>query len=75
MHLSLDEWDTKIKHHLAMIEHYAWMCERHVDELIFRPDFETRAAGELGRIEHVLAVALTRVRSAQANYESKEVGY
>lgn len=71
--MTLAEWDEKIAPHLRGIQAGAFMCSRHVGQLVYRPIFETLAADELAKLEALLDVALDKVRSAQRAYHEKPV--
>jgi hypothetical protein len=73
MKLDLAEWDQRIARHLHMIEAGAELCARHVDQMIFRPSFETIAETELVTLENILTTALRRVKQARESYDAKPV--
>jgi hypothetical protein len=69
--LSLQEWDELIGRHLHMIEAGAEICERHASQLIGLPDWPTRAADDIARVERVLTTALTRIAKTRQEMERK----
>ncbi|MEH2525822.1 MULTISPECIES: hypothetical protein [unclassified Bradyrhizobium] len=69
--LTLQEWDELIGRHLHMIEAGAEICERHAQHLFGVPDWPTRAADQMARVESTLGVALTRICKARQEMERK----
>jgi hypothetical protein len=72
MPMPIDQWDRLVSYHLIAIEAGADMVTSHVDQLPLRPDFLTKAEFSMQRAEAALALALNRVREAQATYRGKE---
>jgi hypothetical protein len=68
MPTTLEEFDQQIRPHLHGIEAGAEMCRRHVDQLVYRPTFNTLAFDELQTLEKTLRAALDKVRSVQAAF-------
>jgi hypothetical protein len=73
MSLPLAEYDEKIGRHLKYIREGADMIVRHVDQMVFRPDFESLAEAEIEKAETWLVTALERVRRAKAEFRKKPV--
>jgi hypothetical protein len=49
------------------------MVVSHVNQLVFRPDFETLAFDDIERAEKMLQRALARLQRARAEFGSKAV--
>lgn len=73
MALTLEEFDQRVARHLHMIEAGVELCERHVDQLIFRPSFETICENDLARLEEIMAEAMRRIHDAQRKYYGKKI--
>ena len=71
--LTLEQYDRRVARHLHMIEAGIEVCERHVDQLVFRPNFETICEIDMARVEEVLAQALRRIHDAQRKYYGKKI--
>jgi hypothetical protein len=72
LHLTLEEWDQLIGRHLHMIEAASEIIERHANQILGMPDFETRAAQDLDKTETLLGRALTRVATARQALARKQ---
>lgn len=72
MSMPLNEWDAKVGYHLHGIEAGAEMCQRHISQMVYAPDFETIAHDDLKTLESFLTTALAKVRKALSDYDQKE---
>jgi hypothetical protein len=70
--LSLEEWDELVGRHLQLIEAGAEICERHAKQLMGMPDWQTRAAQDVARVERLLSSALTTIVRTRQEMERKQ---
>jgi hypothetical protein len=70
--LDLAQWHMQVGRHLQMIEAGAEICERHVVQLLGIPEWPTRAADDLERVEKVFADGLERIRQVRVTMEGKQ---
>lgn len=68
MKLTLAEYDLMIGRHLQFIREGSEMVRRHVDQMKFRPDFDTLAFDAIEQTEVALERALARLREAKIIY-------
>ncbi|MBO0715923.1 MAG: hypothetical protein J2P55_01125 [Rhizobiales bacterium] len=71
MKLTLEEWDASVGRHLQLIEAGAEICERHAQQLMGMPDWETKALERLQSAEGLLNRALVRLARARQMMENK----
>jgi uncharacterized protein Yka (UPF0111/DUF47 family) len=57
----LDRWTRDVAHHLHEIEAGADIIERHVDQMLYQPDFETKAEAALSEVARTLANSRDRI--------------
>ena len=70
--MTVDEFGYSVSYHLKEIRAGADIIARHVDQMVFRPVFETLARDELGTLQQTLEHALSVVRKAGADYDRKQ---
>lgn len=71
--LELIEWDQKVRYHLSMITAGADVIERHIRDLVGKPDFYTMAENDLDKQILALTDILKRLEKAKQEYHNKPV--
>lgn len=71
--MTLAEYDERIGLHLHAIEAGADMVRSHVEQLVYRPAFDTLAFEHIEKLEGLLGSALEKVRGAKRAFREKPV--
>jgi len=57
----LQQWYIEVSQHLQEIEHGADMIQRHVDQMVYQPPFDTKAEASISDAIKALGVAHDRI--------------
>jgi hypothetical protein len=71
--MPLEQWDRDVGLHLRYIVAGTEMIASHVNQIPFRPEFETMAEDQMEFIERLLENKLECVRRARAEFRSKKL--